>query len=177
MTEKENALRFGPIPKSARHICVDMQRLFAEPTDWSTPWMGKVLPEVCALADAMAERTIFTRFISGRYQRRGARNLAALLPPLGVDDDRKAWPVDDRADSGAGAVRASCHGRRQDYLFALVSIGGCRPILERDGVDTVFISGGESDICVLATLLGAVDRGYRVISGHRRHLQFRRRDA
>ena len=32
-----------------------------------------------------------------------------------------------------------------------------------DGVDTLVITGGETDICVLATVLGAVDLGFRVI--------------
>jgi nicotinamidase-related amidase len=30
-------------------------------------------------------------------------------------------------------------------------------------VETVIISGAETDVCVLAAVLGAVDRGYRVI--------------
>lgn len=30
-------------------------------------------------------------------------------------------------------------------------------------VDTVVITGAETDICVLTTALGAVDRGYRVV--------------
>jgi nicotinamidase-related amidase len=35
--------------------------------------------------------------------------------------------------------------------------------LQERGVHTLVISGGETDICVLATVLGAVDLGYRVI--------------
>jgi nicotinamidase-related amidase len=31
------------------------------------------------------------------------------------------------------------------------------------GVDTTVITGGETDVCVLATVLGAVDWGFRVI--------------
>ena len=30
-------------------------------------------------------------------------------------------------------------------------------------VDTLLISGGETDVCVLATVLAAIDFGYRVI--------------
>ncbi len=29
--------------------------------------------------------------------------------------------------------------------------------------ETLAITGGETDVCVLATVLGAVDRGYRVV--------------
>jgi nicotinamidase-related amidase len=35
--------------------------------------------------------------------------------------------------------------------------------LRNDGIDTVVVSGGETDVCVLATVLGAVDWGFRVV--------------
>ena len=35
--------------------------------------------------------------------------------------------------------------------------------LERRGVDTLVVTGGETDVCVLGAVLGAVDRGYRVV--------------
>ena len=31
------------------------------------------------------------------------------------------------------------------------------------GIDTVIITGGETDVCVMATVLGAIDWGFRVI--------------
>jgi nicotinamidase-related amidase len=31
------------------------------------------------------------------------------------------------------------------------------------GVDTIIITGGETDVCVLATMLGAIDWGFRTI--------------
>ena len=34
--------------------------------------------------------------------------------------------------------------------------------MERD-IDTLVITGGETDVCVLATVLGAIDFGYRVV--------------
>ena len=36
-------------------------------------------------------------------------------------------------------------------------------ILAGEGVETLAISGGETDVCVLAAALGAIDFGYRVI--------------
>ena len=38
--------------------------------------------------------------------------------------------------------------------------------LKSRGIDTLVITGGETDVCVLATVLGAVDRGYRVVVAH-----------
>jgi nicotinamidase-related amidase len=36
-------------------------------------------------------------------------------------------------------------------------------ILRSRDCDTLIVTGGETDVCVLSTVLGAVDRGYRVI--------------
>ena len=35
--------------------------------------------------------------------------------------------------------------------------------LKEGGIDTLILSGAETDVCVLATVLSAVDLGYRVI--------------
>jgi nicotinamidase-related amidase len=37
------------------------------------------------------------------------------------------------------------------------------PLLRQRQTDTLIVSGGETDVCVIATVLGAIDRGYRVI--------------
>lgn len=63
---KDDQLRYGAPGESAVHHCVDMQRMFAENTDWKMPWLPRVLPNVAAIASAHAERTIFTRFIPAR---------------------------------------------------------------------------------------------------------------
>jgi nicotinamidase-related amidase len=58
-----SGLRFGPPGPRAVHLCVDMQMLFAERTDWHVPWLERVLPAVTRLAEAHPERTVFTRFV------------------------------------------------------------------------------------------------------------------
>ena len=35
--------------------------------------------------------------------------------------------------------------------------------LRSGGIDTLVITGGETDVCVLSTMLGSIDRGFRVI--------------
>lgn len=43
-------------------------------------------------------------------------------------------------------------------------IGGrLHALLRRRDISTLIVTGGETDICVLASVLGAVDRGYRVV--------------
>ena len=53
----------GAIPGNAVHLCIDMQRMFAEDTPWRTPWMERVLPVVVGLCEHKSDRTWFTRFI------------------------------------------------------------------------------------------------------------------
>ena len=36
-------------------------------------------------------------------------------------------------------------------------------LLQRHSVDTLVVTGAETEVCVLAKVLGAIDRGYRVI--------------
>jgi nicotinamidase-related amidase len=144
------------------HLCVDMQRMFAESTDWQPPWMPRVLPHVHRLAGAHPERTIFTRFIpaarpgEGRgtwatYSQRWADmtrerldpdliglvpDLARLVPPAEVLDKDVYSPwLDTDLDAR----------------------------LRARGADTLIITGAETDVCVLAAVLGGVDLGYRIV--------------
>jgi nicotinamidase-related amidase len=162
MTTKDDGLRFGPLTETCVHLCVDMQRLFAEDTEWHTPWMDRVRPKVLAIAQHRPAATIFTRFIPAtrpgegfgtwkRYYETWASmtlegigqdivglvpELAALVPPARIVDKRVYSPwVENDLD---GMLR----GR---------------------GIDTLLVTGGETDVCVLATVLGAVDRGYRIV--------------
>jgi nicotinamidase-related amidase len=155
-------LRFGPLGKRTVHLCVDMQLLFADNTPWHTPWMNRVLPVITHLAERHAAQTIFTRFIPARhpdelpgswrrYYRRWADltldrldpillelapPLAHLVPPAVTIDKRVYSPFTERALWGE---------------------------LRRRQADTLVITGAETDVCVLAAVLDAVDHGYRVV--------------
>ncbi len=137
-----------------------MQRLFAEHTEWHAPWMTRVRPVVHRIARYFPERTIFTRFMPAqrpgegtgtwrRYYERWASmtldrlgagmielvpELASLVPPAEVVDKVVYSPWD--------ALDARLRAR---------------------AADTIVVTGGETDVCVAATVLGAVDRGYRVV--------------
>ncbi|WP_281407382.1 isochorismatase family cysteine hydrolase [Methylobacterium sp. P1-11] len=152
----------GSLGKGCVHLCVDMQRMFAEPTDWQTPWMNRVLPQVCRLAAAHPERTIFTRFIpaarpgEGRgtwssYSQRWATMTRERLAPEMID----LVPDLARLAPAAEVVDKTVYS----------------PWLETDldarlrarDVDTLIVTGAETDVCVLAAVLGGVDLGYRIV--------------
>lgn len=163
MSGKKNGLRFGALGGGAVHLCVDMQQMFDAGTPWATPWLRMVLPKILRLCEARAERTIFTRFIPARSSNdaRGAwrqyyrhheemtlqhidPHLLELVPELGLFVP-PAKIVDKTTYSpwlpGTGLLEALLGGK----------------------IDTAVVSGGETDVCVLATVLGAVDAGFRVI--------------
>ena len=156
------SVRFGPLSGRTVHLCIDMQNLFAEDTPWHTPWMKRVLPVVAGIAERHAEQTIFTRFIPARhpdelpgswrryYQRWADLTLdridprllelvpplARLAPPAVTIDKRVYSPFVERA---------------------------LRVELRRRRADTLVITGAETDVCVLAAVMDAVDHGYRVV--------------
>lgn len=155
-------LRFGGLTETAAHLCVDMQRMFAEDTDWHTPWMDRVLPNVVALAERNPEQTVFTRFIPlrsaedghgtwTRYYGRWPRMTLEALPPGMIDLVPElqgfappAWIIDKR-------------------LYSPWTITELHPRLRQSGIDTLIITGGETEVCVMATMIGAIDLGYRVV--------------
>jgi len=155
-------IKHGPIGPNAVHLCVDMQRLFGPGGPWHVPWAAKVLPAIHDLARFHPERTIFTRFIPPRdlasatgcwrrYYQKWPGILGESLPPAQLD------LLPELADfvPPARVKDKSVYSPWQD--------GELHRFLHKAEVDTLVISGGETDICVMATALGAVDRGYRTI--------------
>ena len=59
-------------------------------------------------------------------------------------------------------MRSPCPHLRQACVFALDRHRPA-PAAAQRGIDTVIITGGETDVCVLATMLGAIDWGFRII--------------
>ena len=152
----------APLTSSAVHLCIDMQNIFAPGAPWETPWLERVAPVVTAVAERFAAQTVFTRFITparpeqmpGTWQRyyrkwrettreRVDVGLLELLPPL----ERLVPPatvIDKTRYSAFAEPQLVAH-------------------LNERKVDTLIVTGSETDVCVAATVLGAVDRGYRVI--------------
>jgi nicotinamidase-related amidase len=144
------------------HLCIDMQRLFAPGGPWPTPWMPKVLPVVAEIAGRFPERTVFTRFITPevpqempgmwqRYYMRWRETTREHLPP----DMLELLPL--LANLAPPAV---VFNKTRYSAFAEPSL--YRHLLEREA-DGLIVTGSETDVCVLATVLGAVDLGFRVV--------------
>lgn len=162
MATPQDELRCGELGASSRHVCVDMQRLFAEETEWKTPWMDRALPRVQALVTHRPERTVFTRFLPARHpgegngtwrrywQRWSSMTLAELGPGM----------ADLLPELAASVPPATIVDKR---VYSPWYETDLHEMLERQAVDTLIVSGGETDVCVLSTVLGAVDRGYRVV--------------
>jgi nicotinamidase-related amidase len=155
--ENQHSLRDG-----AWHICVDMQLLFTGDSEWAIPWFDLSLPQVKKVTNAMPGRTVFTRFIPPERPEdtRGMwrpyweewRNLTReRIPPelLELAPELRACVPEARVFD-KNTYSPWTHGRLQKFL-------------DQQNCRTVVITGGETDMCVLATVLGAIDLGYKVI--------------
>ncbi|WP_245261365.1 isochorismatase family cysteine hydrolase [Mesorhizobium sp. L103C131B0] len=152
----------GPIGENGLHLCVDMQRLFAPGGPWPVPWAEKVVPAIEVLVARHARRTLFTRFIPAdrpgeapgmwaNYYRRWAEVTLSNIDPHLID----LMPQLARFVPPATVV--------DKHVYSPWTEGRLDALLTGSGVRALVITGGETDVCVLATVLGAIDRGFRVI--------------
>ena len=144
------------------HLCVDMQRMFAEETDWRTPWMPRVLPRVRRLAAAHPDRTIFTRFVPAAHPGEGRGTWASYSAHWASMTGERLDPgLIDLVPDLAAFVPPAAVVDKTVYSPWLGTDLDAR--LQARGVDTLVVTGAETDVCVLAAVLGGVDRGYRIV--------------
>lgn len=157
----EHDLR-GTIGSAAAHLCIDMQRLLAPEGPWPTPWAEPALERQVRLTERRPAATFFTRFI----------------PPKAPEDMPGAWRR--YYEKWRNVTREFIDAQLLDLLEPLQKYvppaqvvdkprysaffgSPLESVLREHRVDTLIISGAETDVCVLATVLTAVDLGYRVI--------------
>lgn len=124
--------------------------------------MARVLPVVVRLCERKAERTCFTRFIPARSPREGEgtwrrywRRWASMtLENLG-EERVELLP---ELQVFTPPARVLDKSRYSPWLNT-----GLASALMASRVDTLVVTGAETDMCVLATVLGAVDMGFRVV--------------
>ncbi|WFU76347.1 MULTISPECIES: isochorismatase family cysteine hydrolase [unclassified Bradyrhizobium] len=147
---------------NAVHLCIDMQNIFAPGGLWATPWMERVLPTIAGIASRYQARTIFTRFITpqdpedrpGQWQRyfhRWSEATRRHLSPSALE----LVPALGRLVPPAVVI--------DKPAYSAFSNPGLATLLVEKHVGTVVITGAETDVCVLSTVLSAVDFGFRVV--------------
>lgn len=149
------------MPGNWIHLCIDMQAMFAEDTPWHVPWMSGVSPAVIDVASRHPEKTVFTRFV----------------PPTSPDKTAGMWR--DYYQKWESMTLERMDRRLVDVVPELARFvppartfdkktyspwidGRLHRELQAEGVHTLAITGGETDVCVLAAVLGAIDLGYAV---------------
>ena len=153
---KNDELRCGPPGETAVHLCVDMQRMFAEGTEWKMPWLDRVLPNILSITSIHSKKTIFTRFIPAHkpgqgvgmwrhyYERWGSMTIDQLGPEMIglVPDSRSCVPPARTYDKNVYSPWTGTDLHQQ---------------LRSAGIETIIITDSETDVCVLTTMLGAID--------------------
>ena len=147
---------------NAVHLCIDMQNVFAKGGVWETPWMEKVLPVIADIAARYSERTIFTRFITperpedraGQWQAYFAKWRCATRSEL-RPGDLEIVPTLARYSPPALVVDKPAYSAFFGSRLA--------PLLFERHIGTVVVTGAETDVCVLSTVLDAVDLGLKVV--------------
>lgn len=145
----------------ALHVVIDMQELFDSHPDWGVADLRRILPQVLRLAAVHPSRTVYTRFVPPhspeeaapswqRYYRfwRSATLDRTGLKAVDLVPELAALPTAGIIDKGGYSAYSS-----RDFA----------PLLQRLGTDTIIFSGVETDVCVWATVLAAIDHGLRVI--------------
>jgi nicotinamidase-related amidase len=144
------------------HLCIDMQRLFSADGPWPTPWMERVAPIIRRIVAHAPERTIFTRFIPPlrpedmpgswrRYYAKWRHATREHLDPLLL----KLVPTLEQFTPPADVVDKT--------RYSAFAHSDLEERLHKRNADALIVTGAETDVCVLATVLDAVDLGYHVV--------------
>jgi nicotinamidase-related amidase len=173
--------RLRSLALGGAHAVIDMQRVFAEATEWRVPAIAEIVEPILALTRAHPRETIFTRFMTpptvesatGDWQRFYARWRSV------VGDRMDAAMFDLMEPFARLAPPAEVCDKT---TFSAFASAGFVASLARRGAQTLVLSGVETEVCVLATAIDAVDRGLHVVlaadglaswsaAGHRAALQ------
>jgi nicotinamidase-related amidase len=146
----------------AVHLSVDMQNIFARGGVWETPWMERVLPVIVEIAGRYTTRTVFTRFITpmngtdrpGRWRRYFGKWHRATRTEL-PSSELELVPALQRFVPPARVLDKPAYSAFSESPLA--------EFLLQKNVSTLVVTGAETDVCVLASILDAVDLGFRVV--------------
>ena len=157
-----SGLKFGALGPKTLHLCIDMQLMFALETKWASEAIWRALPAILEISGRYTARTVFTRFIC----------------PRDLSETSGQWT---RFYTDAeGMLSSQLHPSMMDLLpelakfippakivdrkvFSALSSSELRAMLAQGSIDTLVVTGFETDVCVLATVLAAIDMGFRMV--------------
>ena len=126
------------------------------------PWLARVLPNIIAITASHPERTLFTRFIPASKPGQGAGMWRHYYERWASMTTQEIGP--EMTGLVPELAQFVPPGRIFDkHVYSPWTGSDLHAQLGAAGVDTIIITGGETDVCVLATALGAIDWGFRVI--------------
>jgi nicotinamidase-related amidase len=146
----------------AAHVVIDMQALFADHPDWAVPDIQRIRGEVQRLAERKKDRTYWTRFMPAQSaeQAEGSwRRYYAHWPRATLEGGGRDY-VDLLPEQRALAGKAAVFDKPGFSAFSNAAFGAG---LKNRGIDTLILSGVETDVCVWATALDAIDAGFFVV--------------
>jgi nicotinamidase-related amidase len=137
-----------------------MQMMFADDTPWASGALRGVLPAIHEICRHKADATIFTRFLCPRDHRalKGQWQHFYSDCPQMLDADARLFGI---VPELRRFVRDAAVVNR--YVFSAFADDHLGALLEARGIDTLIFTGVETDVCVLASVMRAIDIGYRVI--------------
>lgn len=142
----------GPAPRPLL-VVVDVQRVFAEDTPWRIDGLAERLPAIAGLAQAFAPDVVLTRHVPAPDGGEGTwRRFYEAWSGL---SDPALWELVPEL-AGIAGVDAT------KSVYSCFGAPAFRAELERRGDPPLVVCGVETDCCVLATVLEAVDRGIAV---------------
>ena len=155
-------LPFGFLDEQALHICIDMQQIFLKPGPWYAEAGLAVLPKIEQLVHARNLPTVFTRFITPSTATEAIGSWQTYY---------EFWHQVTKEEAGEECL--ALHPTLQKFAksentfdkttYDAFASGSFRSSIEKANPSALIFSGIETDVCVLATVLTAVDLGMRTI--------------
>jgi nicotinamidase-related amidase len=143
-------------------LVVDMQRMFAEASEWQVPGFERLIEPVLALHEAHPQASVFTRFVTphtpaeapgewSRYYERWRGMTLDRMDPAMLD----LVPALARCIPPGEVVEKRSYGGfdAPGFLHAL----------QRRQASALVLAGVETEVCVLSVAMQAMDRGWRVV--------------